>query len=233
MTAPGSTFKPITVIAGLQEGVISSDSSVFCDGVFDKVIPNLKCWKHSGHGNVANAPTALQYSCNDYLCEIAYQLGIVNDMEYADNAALGSLQKYSKLFCLDRKSGVEIAETKPHVTDAYSIPSAIGQGTHNYATVQLARYVNTIAAKGNVFQLSLVKGIAETNGSFAENNALFVGYAPAETPEITIAVRIANGYGSSNATAVGRSIFSYYFHLESKEEIVTGEASQALNTRTD
>lgn len=287
LTAPGSTFKPITVIAGLQEGVISSDSSVFCDGVFDKVIPNLKCWKHSGHGNVANAPTALQYSCNDYSCEIAYQLGIVNDMEYADNAALGSLQKYSKLFCLDRKSGVEIAETKPHVTDAYSIPSAIGQGTHNYATVQLARYVNTIAAKGNVFQLSLVKGIAETNGSFAENNAvlenrmelsdsiwdtvrsgmvqfaqnnsvlrdmkisiagktgtaqesksrpdhaLFVGYAPAETPEITIAVRIANGYGSSNATAVGRSIFSYYFHLESKEEIVTGEASQALNTRTD
>lgn len=55
----------------------------------------------------------------------------------------------------------------------------------------------------------------------------------AETPEITIAVRIANGYGSSNATSVGRDIFNYYFGLESREEIVTGEASQALNTRTD
>ena len=65
------------------------------------------------------------------------------------------------------------------------------------------------------------------------DHALFVGYAPAEAPEITIAVRIANGYGSSNATAVGRSIFNYYFNLESQEEIVTGEASQALNTRTD
>lgn len=67
LTAPGSTFKPITIIAGLQEGVISSDSPVFCDGVFDKVFPNLKCWKHTGHGNIVNAPTALQNSCNDYL----------------------------------------------------------------------------------------------------------------------------------------------------------------------
>lgn len=287
LTAPGSTFKPITVIAGLQERVISPDSSVLCDGVFDKVSPNLKCWKHTGHGNVINAPTALQYSCNDYLCDIAYRLGTINGMEYTDNAALESLQEYSKLFYLDKKSGVEIAESQPHVTDAYGIPSAIGQGTHNYATVQLVRYVNTIASRGNVFQLSLVKGIADTNGNFVENNAvlenkvelpdsvwdtvssgmvqfaqnnsvlrdmeisiagktgtaqesksrpdhaLFVGYAPAETPEITIAVRIANGYGSSNSTAVGKDIFNYYFGLENQEKIVTGEASQAFNTRTD
>jgi len=287
LTAPGSTLKPITIIAGLQEGVITPESAVFCDGVFDKVIPHLKCWKHIGHGNVVNAPTALQYSCNDYLCEIAYRLGTDNSMEYTDRAALESLQKYAKYFCLDRKSGIEIAESQPHVTDAYGIPSAIGQGTHNYTTVQLARYVNTIASKGNAFQLSLIKGIADKNNEiienksvlerkielpefvwntvhsgmvqFAQNNsvlqnmsigiagktgtaqesksrpdhALFVGYAPAETPEITISVRIANGYGSSNATAVGRSIFNYYFGLESQENILTGEASQALNVSTD
>lgn len=287
LTASGSTFKPITIIAGLQEGVISADSAVLCDGVFDKVIPDLKCWKHTGHGNVVNVPTALQYSCNDYLCEIAYRLGTENGLEYKDSDALRNLQEYSKLFYLDKKSGIEIAESKPHVTDEYAIPSAIGQGTHNYATVQLVRYVNTIASKGDVFQLSLIKGIAEPNGSFADNDivlenkvelpdsiwdtvssgmvqfaqnnsvlrnmeisiagktgtaqesksrpdhALFVGYAPAEAPEITIAVRIANGYGSSNATAVGKSIFNYYFGLESQEEIITGEASQAFNTRTD
>lgn len=287
LTAPGSTFKPVTIIAGLQEGVIFPDSSVVCDGGFDKVNPNLKCWKHTGHGNVINVTTALQYSCNDYLCEIAYRLGTVNDMEYTDSAALGSLQEYSGLFCLDRKSGVEIPESQPHVTNAYSIPSAIGQGTHNYATVQLARYVNAIASRGDVFQFSLIQGTADGDGQFtesvpilenkmelpdviwdtvgsgmeqfAQNNAvlrdmelsiagktgtaqelkrrpdhaLFVGYAPAKTPEITIAVRIANGYGSSNATAVGRSIFNYYFDLESQEEIVTGESSQAFNTSED
>ena len=82
LTAPGSTFKPVTIAAGLQEGVIGADSSVFCDGVFDKVEPSLKCWKHSGHGTVANAPEALQFSCNDYMCEIAYPLQSVTGKKH-------------------------------------------------------------------------------------------------------------------------------------------------------
>ena len=45
------------------------------------------------------------------------------------------------------------------------------------------------------------------------DHALFAGYAPAEDPEITVAVRIANGYGSFYATAAGRSIFQYYFGI--------------------
>ena len=65
------------------------------------------------------------------------------------------------------------------------------------------------------------------------DHALFIGYAPAEQPQITMAARIANGYGSSNATAVGKNILNYYFGLESQDKIITGEASQALNTRTD
>ena len=287
LTAPGSTFKPITIIAGLQEGVIMSESSVLCDGVFDKVDPSLRCWKHSGHGTVSNAPTALQFSCNDYMCEIAYRMGSENGTDYTDNAALKRLQKYSELFYLNKKSGIEVGESQPHVTDADGIRSAIGQGTHNYATVQLARYAGAIASKGDVFSLSLIEGITDTNGNFTKNkavlegsvelsdsvwdtihqgmlqfaqnntvlkdmqirvagktgtaqeaknrpdHALFIGYAPAEQPQIAVAVRIANGYGSSNATAVGKSIFNYYFNLESQEKIITEEASQAINTRTD
>lgn len=287
LTAPGSTFKPVTIIAGLQEGVIASDTSLFCDGVFDKVTPPLRCWNHSGHGNVFDASTALQFSCNDYLCEISYRLGLTNEMGYDDDMALNCLREYAGLFHLDEKSGIEIDESIPHVTDAYAIPSSIGQGTHNYTTVQLARYINAIASEGNDLSLSLVKGVTDTNGvlieaeiepenqielpdfiwntvktgmvQFAQNNtvlktmevsvagktgtaqeskrrpdhALFVGYAPAEEPEITVAVRIANGYGSSNATAVGRSIFHYYFGIEKREDVVTGKASSALNIRTD
>lgn len=287
LTAPGSTLKPITIIAGLQEGVIAPDTSVLCDGVFDKVAPSLRCWKHAGHGTVENVPAALQFSCNDYMCEIAYRLGTGSNMEYKDSAALERLQRYAGLFHLDKKSGIEIAESSPQVTDAFGIPSAIGQGTHNYATVQLARYAGVLASKGDIFSLSFIKGISGADGEFtepepkpsgkvtlpgrvweavgtgmvqfAQNNevlkgmgisvagktgtaqeaknrpdhALFIGYAPAEAPEIAIAVRIANGYGSSNATAVGKQIFHYYFGLESQEEIITGEASQAFNTRTD
>lgn len=303
LTAPGSTLKPVTIVAGLQEEVILPDTSIFCDGVFDKVTPVLRCWYHSGHGNVVNASTALQYSCNDYLCEISYRLGLSDktadgivgstangmggNIGYDDNLAVSRLQEYAKLFHLDEKSGIEIDESSPHVTDAYGIQSAIGQGTHNYATVQLARYVNAVASEGNIAPLSLVKGITDINGvlregekdlddqielpdsvwdtvkrgmvQYAQNNAvlksmeipvagktgtaqeskrrpdhaLFVGYAPAEDAEIAVAVRIANGYGSSNATAVGKSIFNYYFGIEKREDVVTGQATFAINIRTE
>lgn len=287
LTAPGSTFKPVTIIAGIQEGVISPGTNILCDGVFDKLSPSLRCWYHPGHGNVPDAATAIQFSCNDYLCEISYRMGTLNSKEYNDKKALAKLQEYAKLFHLDKKSGVEIAEAEPHITSQYGIPSAIGQGTHNYSTVQLARYINSVASNGKVYSLSLVNGIKNGNGKlaskkaviedeielpsyvwdtvhsgmeqFVKNNAvlkdlklkiagktgtaqeaadrpdhsLFAGYAPADNPEISIAVRIANGYGSSNATSIGRDIFRYYFKLDKKNNIITGRASQAVNTSTD
>lgn len=287
LTAPGSTLKPITVIAGLQEGVIAPNTSVVCDGVFDKVSPSLRCWRHSGHGTIENAAAAIRHSCNDYLCDISYRLGQQETGVYDDGQALAYLQKYAVLFDLDKKSGAETVESSPHVTEKYGIPSAIGQGTHNYTTVQLARYMSTLANRGTSFQLSMVKGIGDKDGNinalepivqstvnldgrtwdtvwqgmllFAQNNsvlkdmkihvagktgtaqesrtrpdhALFIGCAPAENPEIAIAVRIANGYGSSNATYAGKDIFDYYFGLENRETILTGKASEANNSRSD
>ncbi len=258
LTAPGSVFKPLTIIAGIQEGVIQADTEVFCDGVFDKVEPSLRCWKHSGHGEVANAPTALQFSCNDYLCEISYRLGMQQGGSFDDGQALHCLRKYAEMFHLNETSGIEIYESVPHMTDAYGIPSAIGQGTHNYTTTQLARYINAVASRGDGSPLTLIENtegeenwhidlpdpvwdtvqtgmqqfaqenavlkdmeinVAGKTGTAQESkyrpdHALFAGYAPAEAPEITIAVRIANGYASSNATMAGRNIFNYYFGLE-------------------
>lgn len=287
LTAPGSTFKPVTIIAGIQEGVISPGTNIFCDGVFDKLSPSLSCWNHSGHGNVPDAATAIQFSCNDYLCEISYRMGTLNGREYNDKKALSKLQEYAKLFHMDKKSGIEIAEAEPHITDRYGIPSAIGQGTHNYSTVQIARYINSVASNGKVYSLSMVKGVKNGNGKFTskkavvedkvelpsyvweavhsgmeqfvKNNAilkdlklkiagktgtaqesadrpdhsLFAGYAPADGPEISIVVRIANGYSSSNATSIGKDIFRHYFKLDKKKSIITGKASQVVNTSTD
>ena len=285
LTAPGSTFKPITVIAGLEEGVIHSGSSVYCDGIFDQVAPSLKCWNKSGHGEVANAASALKNSCNDYLCETSYRLGQIGRLEFDDNQALAYLQEYSKLFNLHKKSGIEITESEPHVTDYAAVPSSIGQGTHNYSTVQLARYADTLATHGNSHKLSLIREsqgtdsdefapkiegqinlpdsvwntvesgmcqfiqsnelfkdlnltIAGKSGTAQEaedrpDHALFIGYAPVEEPEITMAVRIANGYASGNAVALGRDIISYYFDLISESDLISGNASEAVNVRTD
>lgn len=266
LSAPGSTFKPITLIAGLEEGVIDTDTTVVCDGIFDKVSPALRCWNHTGHGEVTSVAAALRHSCNDYLCEVSYRLGMKGNREFSDVQALGYLQKYAKLFHLDEKSGIELTESSPQVTDSYAIPSAIGQGTNNYATVQLGRYVNTLANEGSSYKLTLIHSIGqntgkkeqaepeskivlaqstwnsihkgmqmyvESTGVFKDfdlsvagksgtaqesrerpDHGLFIGYAPADDPEISLAVRIVNGYTSENAVACGREILSAYFHKE-------------------
>ena len=59
------------------------------------------------------------------------------------------------------------------------------------------------------------------------HHALFVGYAPYDQPEIAMAVRIANGYSSDFAAQVAADVFKYRFNLESEEELITGEASDA------
>lgn len=159
LSAPGSTFKPVTVIAGLEEGVIDSGTGVTCDGVFDKVAPPLKCWNTAGHGAVGSAAEALQNSCNDYLCEISYRLGMTGNAEFSDEQALECIQDYAELFDLDKKSGIEIDESSPQITDRYAIPSAIGQGTNHFSTVQMARYAATLANRGTSFRLTLIDSI--------------------------------------------------------------------------
>ena len=58
------------------------------------------------------------------------------------------------------------------------------------------------------------------------DHGLFVGFAPAETPEIAIAVRIANGYSSSYAAEIGRDIVRANYKLADKEELITGSAAE-------
>ena len=263
LSAPGSTFKPVTIIAGLEEGVIDESTMVECDGVFDKVDPPLKCWNHAGHGAVNGVDSALKNSCNDYLCEVSYRLGMIDNDEFSDKQALNYIQEYAKMFDLDEKSGIELTESKPKITDNYAIPSAIGQGTNNFSTVQLGRYVTTLANEGTSFQLSLIDkidgvetspkvesqieinkrswervhagmelytqstgifdgfpiSVAGKSGTAQEvknrpDHGLFIGYAPADDPEIAVAVRIVNGYEAGNAVECGKNIFEYYFGIE-------------------
>ena len=57
------------------------------------------------------------------------------------------------------------------------------------------------------------------------NHALFVGYAPADAPQIAIATRIAYGYGSSNACVFVDQVMKYYFKQNTEEELLNGKAT--------
>ncbi len=278
-TAPGSTFKMVSSVAYINEHITDLTTPVRCIGAFDKLGDTIHhCWFRSGHGSLS-LTGAIQNSCNYYYYENAYLMSLRNGV-YDSNYGIDRLAIYADMFGLSEKSGVEIVESEPQVSDRYSVPSAIGQGTHNYTTIGLARYVTTVANSGTCFNLSLLDKRTDSNGNLLEdytpkvrntislpatvwnaihlgmrrviegkpyydslnvqvagktgtaqenkrrpNHALFVGYAPYESPEIAIATRIAYGYTSEYAAEISRDVFRYYYG-ENVDDLLTGTAER-------
>ena len=168
--APGSTFKPISAIAGLEEGVIDSDTWITDRVEYTKVEPHANCWNSAGHGTI-NVEQAIEYSCNYFFYEVGYRLGSKNNTtELSDSTGLSILSKYASMFGLDSVTGLELPETTPKISDESVVRSAIGQGTHNYTAAELARYVTAIANSGNLYQLSILDKITDSEGNVVEEN---------------------------------------------------------------
>ena len=286
-TAPGSTFKPISAVAGLEEGVIRSTDIIHATGVFTEAYGSPTCWiynqYHGSHGNI-NMVDAIRVSCNYYFYEVGFRLGGGRSTGYSSDRALAALSKYAVMFGFDHTSGMELPESDPKISDSDGIRSAIGQGTHLYTVSQIARYVSTIANRGTVYDLTLLDKLTDSEGKTIDdysasvynnidiadnswntiqegmhqvaentapfkdlnltiagktgtaqqskshpNHALFMGYAPYESPQIAIAIRIANGYTSANAASMAADIFSYYFDLTDKDELLNGSATTATS----
>ena len=163
-TAPGSTFKPLTAIVGLEEGLISSSTIIRTTGIFEKVTPSPKCWIYPrSHGSI-NVTKAIQVSCNCFFYEIGYNLACKGTGYYNEQQGLELLEKYGAMVGLTERSGVEVEEYAPLFSDSNPVVSAIGQGTHSFTGVQLARYVNTLAGDGLNRELTLIKDIVNYDG---------------------------------------------------------------------
>ena len=288
-TAPGSTFKILSTIAGMSEGVIDDGTYINCTGSFDLVTPAINCWNKQGHGEI-EIREAIEQSCNYYFNMVGYKLGQDSEGNFSENRSLSVLQKYASEIGLDKNTGIEITESSPQVSNSYAVPSYIGQGTNAYTTSQLARYATAIATSGTVYNLTLLErqtnskgetlkeyepdiintmdvasnvwedihdgmyrvvqthsqfdglgveaagktGTAEVDGVYHPNHGMFIGYAPASSPQYAIAVRIENGYSSGNACLAADDIFKYIFELEDEKSILTGVAtSDTSDTSND
>ena len=282
LTAPGSTYKMISAAAGLEEGVVSTGTSIYCNGVFDTVTPSPTCWiyPNGGHGSL-NVVQAIQHSCNIYFYQVGYDLSMDAEGNYDSDIGTDKLAKYAGMFGLNETSGLEIPEAQPNISNEYSIQSAIGQGNNNYTVSQLNRYVTAVANNGTVYDLTLIDKTTDSNGKLikdyeaevshtidglsqttwdvlhtgmeqviastasfygidftmagktgtAQHNelhadhVLFVGYAPADAPQLSIAVRITYGYNSGYAAEIGRDIAKVYFNPDAAQEVITGGAA--------
>ena len=162
-TAPGSTLKLLSTIAGMEEGIIDEGTYIECTGTFDYVDPPINCWYKNGHGSL-DIRTAIEQSCNYCVNRIGFQLGKVGDNEFSEVQSLNKLQEYASLIGLDRKTGIELSEATPKVSDAKAVPSYMGQGNNLFTTSELARYATVMATSGNVFKLTLLDKVMDPKG---------------------------------------------------------------------
>ena len=162
-TAPGSTLKLLSTIAGMEEGIIDEGTYIECTGTFDYVDPPINCWYKNGHGSL-DIRTAIEQSCNYFFNMIGFQLGKVGDNEFSEVQSLDKLQEYASLIGLDRKTGIELSEATPKVSDAKAVPSYMGQGNNLFTTSELARYATVMATSGNVFKLTLLDKVMNPKG---------------------------------------------------------------------
>ena len=162
-TAPGATFKILSTSAGMSEGVINDGTYINCTGSFDLVTPPINCWNKLGHGDI-EIREAIQESCNYYFNMVGFMLGQDENGDFSENRSLSALQKYASEIGLDKKTGIEITESSPQVSNSYAVPSYIGQGTHAYTTSQLARYATAIATSGTVYDLTLLDRQTDSRG---------------------------------------------------------------------
>lgn len=220
-TAPGSTFKMVSATAGLEEGVIALNSTITCKGYFDRFSDKqYHCWIYpSAHGSL-NVSGAIANSCNSFFYEVGYKLSLVND-NYNSDTGLERLAKYADLYGLSEKSGIEIEESEPEVSDEYPVLSAIGQGTNNFTTVGLARYVTTVANSGTCYELSLLDKVTDSNSNMINDY----------TPNIRNTVDLPTSYWDSIHTGMRKVVEKklYFTNLGINVAGKTGTAQENTN----
>lgn len=165
LTAPGSTFKMVSSVVGLEEGIISASSLIGCSGPYTNISPSPKCWIYpGGHGSLT-VVQAIGHSCNNFYYDIGYRLGLLSNGTYSSDTGIERITKYAEMFGLGETSGLEIPEREPQISDEDAVRSAIGQGSHIYSTSQLAKYVTGIANRGTVYNLTLLYKVTDISGN--------------------------------------------------------------------
>lgn len=166
MYSPGSTYKMVTAIAGLETGAITTKEKIRDTGIYRKYNSSWKCWNSSGHGYL-NVSEAIQHSCNYFFYEVGDRIGI------------DTLSKYSYYLGLGHKTGIElkgeisgvlasnqIAEQENRVWNpGETISAAIGQSYNTFTPLQMAKYVSMIANRGKKLDATIVKSIVRPDGS--------------------------------------------------------------------
>jgi len=157
--APGSTFKPIMALAGLETGTVDENTRVVCQGGASFYGTYHKCHLKSGHGTT-DLHRALGQSCDVYFYNLGNRLGIDKIAQYAEMAGLGKktgidLPYEQEGIVPSTKWKIRTARQKFYAGETISV--AIGQGALTVTPLQLAHAIGGLAMGGKWFKPHLVK----------------------------------------------------------------------------
>lgn len=234
---PGSIFKMVTSVAGLEEGVIEPDTKIRDTGVFTGYTSDVsiapKCWIYRQHGTTHGLETvsdAIRDSCNVFYYEVGYRLGIE------------TLSEYAKMFGLGRSTGIEIPERTGYVAgpetsallgvdwyDGATTAAAIGQENNLFTPLQLANYIATLVNGGTHYEAHLLKSVKS-----ADYSEVIYEYEPVVVDRINIEEENLEAIkqGMYEVTQI-YTVAPYFNQLPFKAGAKTGTAQVNNNTSTN
>ena len=167
--APGSTFKMITAIAGLETGAITPTEKINDVGVYKKA-HEPACWIWNSYGMThgwLNVTDAIIHSCNYFFYEVGYRVTIDNIAKYAKYYGLG--QKTNVELPMEESGVVATRDKAKERGDEWQIgetlSAAIGQSYNSYTPIQMAKYISMLANGGKPIDVSIVKSVIDVNGN--------------------------------------------------------------------
>lgn len=159
---PGSTFKPFTIAAALEENIVTDNQSFYCDGFQDIYGTKIKCHKTAGHG-MLTLEESLMNSCNDALMQIGASLGTEKFCKYVSDFGFGLKtnidlpgETYGIIHTADTMGPVDLAV------------NSFGQGI-NVTMTQMVAAFSSLINGGNFYEPSVVKRIETQGGNIVDN----------------------------------------------------------------
>lgn len=234
---PGSIFKMVTSVAGLEEGIIEPDTKIRDTGVFTGYTSDVtiapKCWIYRQHGTTHGLETvsdAIRDSCNVFYYELGYRMGIE------------TLGEYAKMFGLGQSTGIEIPERTGYVAgpetsallgvdwyDGATTAAAIGQENNLFTPLQLANYIATLVNGGTHYEAHLLKSVKS-----ADYGEVIYEYEPVVVDQIDIEEENLEAIkqGMYEVTQI-YTVAPYFNQLPFKAGAKTGTAQVNNNTSTN
>jgi penicillin-binding protein 2 len=167
---PGSIFKIITALAGLEEKKITPETIVYCNGFYQFGDRPFRCWKKGGHGSM-DLYSALEQSCDCYFYRIGQLVGVDALAHYATQFGLG---RATGCVIGNEKSGLIPTSTWKKKTlrapwhGGETLSTAIGQSFALVTPLQAAVLISAVANGGKVCKPLLVKKIVRPDGKIEE-----------------------------------------------------------------